>query len=200
VTCSPLTHLFVGYVREQALRRSLPEVRYEPWALCIGRLEAYKGLDVLVEAARRLDPQRMCVVVAGPGRWERFVRRPLPPNVEVRGRLVEDEEAVDLFARCSLVALPYVEASQSALVAAAYFFRKPVIVTNVGALPEYVVEGETGWVIPPRDPRALAGALQAALSDPARLARMGEAGRLWYEQQYQAEEIALQEMYHVVST
>jgi glycosyltransferase involved in cell wall biosynthesis len=197
VTYTPLTHLFVGYAREQALRRFLPEVRYEPWTLCIGRLEAYKGLDVLVEAARRLDSQRLCVVVAGPGRWEQFVRGPLPPNVEVRGRLVEDEEAVDLFARCGLAVLPYVEASQSALVAAAYFFRKPAIVTRAGALPEYVVDGETGWAIPPGDPGALAEALQAALGDPARLAQMGAAGRAWYERQYQAEGIALEEMYAV---
>jgi glycosyltransferase involved in cell wall biosynthesis len=195
VTCTPLTHLFVGHAREQALRRSPPEVLYEPWALFIGRLEAYKGLEVLVEAARRVEPSGLGVVVAGPGRLERFVRGPLPPNVEVRGRLVEDEEAVELFTRCGLAVLPYVEASQSALVAAAGFFGKPAIVTRAGALAEYVVDGETGWAIPPGDPGALAEALQAALGDPARLARMGAAGRAWYERQHQAEGIALEEMY-----
>lgn len=90
--------------------------------------------------------------------------------------------------------VPYVEASQSALVAAAYF-RKPVIITRVGALPEYVVEGETGWVVPPQDPRVLAPALREALSDPARLARMGETGRDWYDRERQGEGITLQEMY-----
>jgi glycosyltransferase involved in cell wall biosynthesis len=48
--------------------------------------------------------------------------------------------------------LPYRDATQSALVAHAYFFRKPAIVTRTGALPEYVVEGETGWVVPRADP------------------------------------------------
>jgi starch synthase len=119
----------------------------------------------------------------------------IPANVDVRNRLVGDDETIDLFRWCGLVVLPYIEASQSALVATAYFFHKPVIVTDVGALPEYVVEGETGWVIPPRDPQALAGALHGALTDRARLVRMGQAGREWYERQRQAEEVVLGEMY-----
>jgi glycosyltransferase involved in cell wall biosynthesis len=115
--------------------------------------------------------------------------------VEVRNRLVGDEEAVELFSRCGLVVLPYVEASQSAQVAAAYFFRKPVIVTCVGALPEYVIEGETGWVLPAEDAQALTDTMQAALQDPARLERMGQAGRAWYDRERKAEGTALQEMY-----
>lgn len=193
VTCAPLTHLFLSQEREAALRRSPPEVSYEPWALFLGRLEAYKGLDVLVQAARMLGQAR--VVIAGPGPLERQVAGPLPANVEVRNRLIGDEEAIDLFCRCGLVVLPYLEASQSALVAAAYFFRKPVVVSRVGALPEYVQEGQTGWVAPPGDAQALAHTLASALGDPQRLARMGAAGRAWYEEQRAAEEQALQDAY-----
>jgi glycosyltransferase involved in cell wall biosynthesis len=206
VTCTWLTHLFVGYATERELVQSPPHaagaggVSYEPWALTIGRLERYKGLDVLVEAARGLDRQPLRVVIAGPGRLEQVIGQPLPGNVEVRNRLVGDAEAVDLFCRCGLVVLPYTEASQSALVGAAHFFRKPVIVTRVGALPEYVTEGETGWVIPPNDAQALAAALRAALADPVRLARMGDAGWAWYQRQRQAEGAVLQEMYAGLET
>jgi alpha-maltose-1-phosphate synthase len=115
--------------------------------------------------------------------------------VELRNRLIEDDEAIDLFRRCSLVVLPYVDATQSALIAAAYFFGKPVIVTRTGALPEYVIDGETGWVIEPRDPQALAECLLAAFSDPARLAEMGKAGRAWYEVQRRIEHSMLLTMY-----
>ena len=195
VTCTRLTHLFVSYERQVALEQSPPEVGYEPWALFIGRLEAYKGLDVLVEAARRVEDYGPRVVIAGEGRLERYVRGPLPGNVELRKWLVGDDEAVELFRRCGLVVLPYIEASQSALVAAAYFFRKPVVVSDAGALAEYVVEGETGWVVPRGDAQALAEALHDALGDPQRLAEMGRAGRDWYERQRQAEEEALQAMY-----
>ena len=185
VSYSPLTHLFVGYEWAQGLAQALPELRYEPWALFLGRLEAYKGLAELVASAHDVAPGR--IVIAGPGRLERLVEGPLPANVEVRDHLVDDEEAIDLFARCGLVVLPYVEASQSALVAAAYVFHKPVVVTRAGALPEYVVEGETGWVVPPGDAGALGRTVGAALADPERLARMGQAGRAWYERQREAE-------------
>ena len=113
----------------------------------------------------------------------------------MRSGLVSDEEAAELFGRCGVVLLPYRDASQSALVGHAYYFRKPVIVTRTGALPEYVVEGKTGWLVPPKDPQALADALEEALSDPVRLARMGEAGREWYDRERKAEEMTLQQMY-----
>jgi glycosyltransferase involved in cell wall biosynthesis len=197
LTCTPLTFLFVSQQREQALMQSPPAVEYGPWALFFGRLEAYKGLRVLIEAARqvRLATERSGVVIAGPGRLDKLVQKPIPANVEIRDHLIGDQEALDLFSRCGLVVLPYIEASQSALIAAAYFFRKPVVVTRTGALPEYVVEEETGWIIPPNDPQALAEALQAALTDPVRLTKMGEAGHAWYKHQRRVEWIKLQEMY-----
>jgi glycosyltransferase involved in cell wall biosynthesis len=193
-----LTHLFVSYEQEQSLHRSPPVVEHEPWALFFGRLEVYKGVDVLVEAAGRLgrsDQPTASVIIAGRGRTELLLQDRMPANIQVRNRLIEDEEALDLFRRCGLLVLPYVEASQSALIAAAYFFRKPVIVTDVGALTEYVGEGGTGWVIPPGDPQALADALQTALSDTVHLAQMGQAAREWYDSQRQIEEATLQRMY-----
>ena len=77
---------------------------------------------------------------------------PLPPGVELRDRRIADDEAEALFRSAAVLVLPYRDATQSALVAAAYAFGVPVIVTDVGALPEYVVRcdrpGETGWVVP----------------------------------------------------
>jgi glycosyltransferase involved in cell wall biosynthesis len=204
LTCTMLTHLFLSHVRQQSLVQSPPVAYYEPWALFLGRLEAYKGLGTLVDAARWLDPSRAGVVIAGPGRLEPLVGGEIPPNVEVRDHLIGDQEAVDLFQRCGLVVLPYVEASQSALVAAAYFFRKPVIVTNVGALPEYVcMDGagrQTGWVIAPNDAQALADVMQAGLEDRGRLVEMGQAGRSWYERQRHTGEQTIQEMYAALTT
>ncbi|HNS52813.1 MAG TPA: glycosyltransferase family 4 protein [Anaerolineae bacterium] len=195
VTCTPLTHLFVSYEVERGLRQRLPDIRYEPWALFVGRMEKYKGLDFLIDAARRMEGNGRKIVIAGPSspRWR--MPGPVPSNVEVRDRLIGDEEAVELFSRCGLVVLPYVEASQSALIGAAYFFRKPVLVTRVGALPQYVVEWETGWVVPPGDAVALADALQAGLGKPERLQQMGDAGRAWYDAAREEEGRALEEMY-----
>jgi len=198
VTYTPLLHLSLGQAWLDKIEALAEGVHYEPWGLFFGRLERYKGVDHLLTAATMLNGLRNDgprLVLAGPGRLESLWSRPVPGHVEVRSRLIGDDEALDLFRRCGPLVLPYRDATQSALVAHAYFFRKPAIVTRTGALPEYVVEGETGWVVPPGDPPALAGALQAALSDPARLARMGAAGRAWYDRQRQGEGVILQEMY-----
>lgn len=203
VTAAPLLHLFVSHSSEQQLALAAPdaELGNPPFALFFGRLEAYKGVGVLLDALRHVESTApsVHVVIAGKGDHIHRSHGSLPANVEVHNRLVGDDEAIDLFRRCSVVVLPYVDATQSALVGAAYFFGKPVIVTRVGALPEYVVESETGWVIPPRDPRALAECLQAALGDPDRLARMGRAGRAWYDAQRVVEREALDDMYARVS-
>ena len=97
--------------------------------------------------------------------------------------------------RCGLLVLPYIDATQSGLIAAAYYFHKPVIVTRTGALPEYVQEGRTGYVVEPGQPTALSRRLDESLADPDQLERMGSAGRAWYEDQRAKEERALLQMY-----
>jgi alpha-maltose-1-phosphate synthase len=187
VVATPLLHLFLSYAQRDAPVGPGPqEAAGEPWALFFGRLERYKGVATLLEAVELVQRERAAglrLVLAGHGDLAALWPRPLPPGVELRQRLIEDAEAVELFRRCGLVVLPYLDATQSALVAAAYAFRKPVLVTRAGALPEYVQEGVTGFVVPPGDPPALAQALQAALADPQRLAAMGQAGWQWYQQQ-----------------
>ncbi len=54
---------------------------------------------------------------------------------------------------------------------------RPAVATAVGGTPEVVQDGETGWLVPPRDPQALAAALEAALSDPVEAARRGAAAQ-----------------------
>ncbi len=139
------------------------------------------------------------VVIAGPGRLAPLWAGPLPPRLELRNRLIQDEEALGLFRRCGLLVLPYLDATQSALIAAAYYFYKPVIVTRAGALPEYVVDGETGLVVEAGHAAGLARGLDAMLGDPERLARMGAAGRRWYDRQREAETQTLFDMYGSVA-
>jgi starch synthase len=198
VTYTPLLFLFLGHTWLEAVEQLSSLVRYEPWALFFGRMERYKGVDYLITASAMLnglqrgDPR---LVLAGPGKLETLWAGSLPPQVEVRNRLIGDDEAMDLFRRCSLLVLPYLDATQSALIPAAYFFRKPVIVTRTGALPEYVQEGRTGWLVEPDHPPSLARCLETALADPARLAEMGAAGRAWYDGRRATEQRVLENMY-----
>ena len=60
---------------------------------------------------------------------------------------------------------PYIEASQSGVLAIANAFGKPVVATNVGGIPEIVEHGKTGLLVPPCDARSLADAIVALLQD-----------------------------------
>jgi glycosyltransferase involved in cell wall biosynthesis len=60
----------------------------------------------------------------------------------------------------------------------------PVVATAVGGVPELVLDGETGWLVPPRDDRALADGLLRALGEPGELERRGAAGRRRVEEHF----------------
>lgn len=216
VVCTPLLHLFLSYRRQKALADlemagSCLEPAYEPFVLFFGRLEEYKGIDVLLTAYAELvswangessecDVNVPELVLAGPGDLAPLWAGNVPPRVVFRNGLIGDDEALDLFRRCSLVILPYTDATQSALIAAAYYFCKPVIVSCVGALPEYVVDQETGFVVEPGHPPSLERALVSAMADPGRLRQMGAAGRAWYDRRRFEETATLMRMYWQTAT
>ena len=58
-----------------------------------------------------------------------------------------------------LVVLPYESATQSGIVQIAYGFERPVVATNVGGLPDVVLHEKTGYLVPPKDSKALADAV-----------------------------------------
>ena len=72
---------------------------------------------------------------------------------------VPDDEVEKYFAACDLVVLPYLSATQSGIVQIAYGFEKPVVVTDVGGLPEVVTNGKTGYVVKSADTNALVSAI-----------------------------------------
>ncbi len=148
--------------------------------LFFGRIHRYKGLDYLIQAepliTREVPDARIVIAGTGEdfGRYEEAMAG--RDAFEVHNYRIPYEEGARLFQQASVVALPYVEASQSGVIPTAYGFRRPVVVTDVGSLPEVVDDGKTGYVVPPRDPAALAGVIVSLLKDPAACRRMGEQG------------------------
>ena len=155
-----------------------------PTVLFFGRLSPYKGLDVLLQAAPHVAarvPGVRFVVAGQPVPGYRVPALPALPNgacIDLLDQYIPSAQVAALFASASVVACPYVDATQSGVVLTAYAFERPVVATTVGGLPEYVRHDETGLLVPPGDPQALAEALVRVLQDEGLQARLRQGVRL----------------------
>ncbi len=131
-------------------------------------MRRYKGLDTLLRALpairAALDPPPRLLVLGEfyEGREETaaLVRElGLADAVTIVDEYVPDEMVGRYFSAADAVVLPYKSATQSGIVQIAYQLERPVICTDVGGLGEVVRDGETGFVVPPDDPGALAEAV-----------------------------------------
>jgi glycosyltransferase involved in cell wall biosynthesis len=138
-----------------AWMRSAPLPRPRaPSVLLFGRLEQYKGVEVLVDAMRLVWEQRpeVRLVVAGSGEAAALV--PADTRISLIPRYISESEVGTVLAGASLVALPYTQASQSGVGLLAISAGVPVVVSNLGALPELAYD--PSFVFEARNPRALA--------------------------------------------
>ena len=136
--------------------------------MLFGRMEAYKGIDVLAEAARILRTKGVSfrLVLAGRGpELERFQGAAnAHEDVEIIARFLAPQEAIRQFQRASIIVAPYRDATQSGVVAAAFGNGRPVVASRVGGLVDTITHGVNGLLIPPNDPVALAAALEQILT------------------------------------
>jgi glycosyltransferase involved in cell wall biosynthesis len=133
--------------------------------LFFGFIREYKGLQYLLQAMPQiLHEMPVKLIVAGEV-WgdssqlsQMIIDLKLEDHVLFIPQYIPDDQAALYFSAADLVVLPYLSATQSGVIQLAYGFNKPVLVTRVGGLPEAVSEGETGYLVPPRNSEALAQA------------------------------------------
>lgn len=138
-----------------------------PMLLFFGFVREYKGLKYLLDALpeiRNRIPDIMLWVVGDFGDdkdlyMEQIERNDIQKNIRLVEGYVPDQEVEQYFTASDLVVLPYVSATQSGIVQIAYGFEKPVVVTDVGGLPDVVRHGETGYVVPSCDAHEIAQAI-----------------------------------------
>lgn len=132
--------------------------------LFFGYIRAYKGLMNLIEAMPKVlkfDPNAILLVVGEfyeekEKYFDAVKNLGLEKNVKFVAEFVPNEDVGLYYTASDLVVLPYKSATQSGILNIAYGFKRPVVVTNVGGLPELVEEGKTGFIVVPNDPDALA--------------------------------------------
>ncbi|MBE0558173.1 MAG: glycosyltransferase, partial [Proteobacteria bacterium] len=134
--------------------------------LFFGYIRPYKGLDVLLEALPRVlqhYPVTLLVVGESYEGTAHYLQRTrdlgIADSVVLHTEYVPNDSVSMYFSACDVVVLPYRSATQSGIVQIAYQFKRPVIATDVGGLSEVVLHEETGLIVPPDDPKALAEAI-----------------------------------------
>jgi glycosyltransferase involved in cell wall biosynthesis len=163
-----------------------PPPTSEERVLFFGDWRKIKGLPLLMEAfdelARRRPTARLTVAGSpSPEDWDpellRTWARRHEERVEVIDRYVPIADVAPIFARARVVVTPYFAGYQSGVIHLAATMGRAVVTSNVGDLAAAVEDGVTGRVVPPRDPRRLADALEEIVANPELAARMGDAAR-----------------------
>jgi len=177
-----------------------------PTLLFVGRFRIRKGVEVLLEALAGVpatgegppggapageDGSRAGAVrlaIAGDGEHRAAL------ETKVRDLRVGDRvdflgtrsaaQVRDLLAAARALVVPSTYEGMPLVVLEAMEAGVPVVASRVSGIPEVVVDGETGWLVPPEDPQALAAALREVLADPAEAARRGLAGRRRLDERY----------------
>jgi len=170
-----------GVGRSAGFRAELGIPASAPLIAEIGRLCDVKGQRELIQALPQLPEARAVLVgkdLEQGGAFQESLEREAE-RLGVRERVVfagHRDDAAAALAEVDLVVLPSWTEGLPGVVLEAMAQRRAVVATPVGGTPELVADGETGLLVPPRDPHALALAVGRLLADPDLRRRMGEAG------------------------
>ena len=170
--------------------------------LCFGLIRPYKGVEVLLEAVALLPRETPVVLLLAGEPWggvtgslrRRLARPDLAGRVVAHLGWVREAEVADWFAAADAVALPYLDATGSAVAAQALGRGLPIVASAVGGIPDVVHDGVNGMLVPPGRPEALAAALSRLAGEELR-SRLAEGARAaaarWTWESYAAELEAL---------
>jgi starch synthase (maltosyl-transferring) len=161
-------------------------------ALAVGRLDAQKGIPDLLAAAERVVSQNpdWHLALAGDGAERTWLLDRLAAQPMLGGRihwLGTRDDIPSLLRSADLLVLASLWEGMPNVVLEAMAAGRPVVATAVEGTEELVVPGQTGWLVPPGDPRSLGAALLAASRDPERCRILGSNGRVRIEREFSLE-------------
>lgn len=158
--------IFLAYkntISKKEARDTLSIPRNKKVLLSFGKIRRYKGTEVFADALEKLNEDFLGVVVGEPSHKDLVnllkAKEQTLSNLVIIDKYIPDDEIQIYFNACDVVVLPYLSISTSGVALLAYSFHKPVITTNLGGMPEVVIDGKTGLLIPPNDADALVTAI-----------------------------------------
>ena len=168
----PIYDIFGSKVFKEEALKELGLNPSDKHILFFGFIRKYKGLDLLLSALhdKRLKEANVKLIIAGEyyedqTYYEKIINKyDLRNQVILRTNYIPAEKVKYYFCAADLVAQPYRSATQSGITQIAYHFERPMLVTNIGGLPEIVEDGKVGYVVSP-EPIGIANAIHAFYSD-----------------------------------
>ncbi len=140
------------------------EPRYSKRVLFFGRMNPYKGVNNLLEIARKCPEIKFDVVGrVDPQLQDSAAELAELPNVTMNNAYVTDNEMAEAFIQADLIVLPYNSATQSGVIIDGYRYGRPCIAFNVGAIAEQISEGVSGYLIPAGNNALFAEKLKEAM-------------------------------------
>ena len=158
----------------------------QPYVLFVGRITRQKGVPVLLRAAAAMAPYAQLVLCAGAADTPELAAEVSELVAGLQATrdgviwipdMLPKPAIIQLLTHATVFACPSVYEPLGIVNLEAMACGTAVVASRVGGIPEVVADGETGLLVPPDDPAALAEAVNALLEDPGRAAAMGQAGR-----------------------
>ncbi|HQG76828.1 MAG TPA: glycosyltransferase [Bacteroidales bacterium] len=161
--------LFDNYGRRLPKEEALASLKLDPaysYLLFFGIIREYKGLSLLIEALAsvRIRNKKIRLIVAGefydnPAPYKKLIKKyNLEDEIIFFDHFINDSDVRLFFCAADLVVQPYKSATQSGVTQIAFYFDKPVLVTKVGGLKEFVEHNRYGYVVNP-EPRFISEAI-----------------------------------------
>lgn len=168
----------------EPMTRALPPIELEreclPLVLCAAGSEYHKGADILIDAlASRSNNQALTLALAGAGRHDAELRERvrasgLERRVQWMGYV---PDVVTHLRRANVFVLPSRREGCPMVLLEAMAMGMPVVAARVGGVPELICDRESGLLVPPENPAALAQGLDTILGNPAFAQKLGESAR-----------------------
>ncbi|OPX94114.1 MAG: Alpha-D-kanosaminyltransferase [Syntrophorhabdus sp. PtaB.Bin027] len=170
-----INSIFTRFQNVNKITKLEREFRY---ILFFGYIREYKGLRYLIEAASQIKQQgfNVKVIIAGEGDMSSYIH--LIDEVgdslfEIHNHYISDSDVNDLFLKSEMLILPYSQMTgQSGVLNVALAYGKPIVTTNVWGFDEIIKDGINGFIVPPKNPDALANVICKLLSSDDLLKKM----------------------------
>jgi glycosyltransferase involved in cell wall biosynthesis len=175
IDASKIEVIYLGALEN--LQFSLTKKEEDIDILFFGRIEYYKGLDILISAYPYLKNSPLCLLVGKGNLKTIFGINTLPSEVKHINNYVSDHDLAKFIQRSKIIVMPYRNATGTQVIQTAFYYEKPVIASDTGCFSEYISSGHDGIIVQQENPAELANAINYLLSNPVTGKKFGENGK-----------------------